>query len=385
MSPEHLECYVAEFTGRHDVRELNTADQLVELGYAMQSKGLSYSHLIAENGLNSGERSYVDNCPVLDITWNRVKCLKRLIDNCGLGVGSSQTEDMICSVAMTVFHLYRLRLERDTFQSLFADRSLTRREIILAAIEDKPFHQLKNGQTWRIGNIEKPNESSVFFALGKTTKSTLQIYDEDRGDFIEEPVDQAPYTYVLVDLEFQVCAIGKRPSIASEPATIAKNLERLLNYAQRRDIEKARLSFVLDRIDDPDEFLKMIEEADEVTEFTIYFSRPNPFDVDQQFHAPMQRLLQQTGGTEGSTTIKNPIGGLKREHLEELTRSAVSTGNRTRARIKTESNSKPIPKHSTGNELTLKVESIATMEEKRTFLHRIRKAYTRVRNRDTDS
>lgn len=40
---------------------------------AMQGKKLPYRHLIAENGLNSGARSYVDNRPVFDIAWKRVK------------------------------------------------------------------------------------------------------------------------------------------------------------------------------------------------------------------------------------------------------------------------------------------------------------------------
>ena len=57
MSPKHLQRYVDEFSGRHNVRELDTADQMTALTVAMAGKRLTYAALIADNGLPNGARS----------------------------------------------------------------------------------------------------------------------------------------------------------------------------------------------------------------------------------------------------------------------------------------------------------------------------------------
>ena len=56
MSPKHLDRYVSEFSGRHNVREADTIDQMVGIVASMASKRLRYSDLIADNGLESGAR-----------------------------------------------------------------------------------------------------------------------------------------------------------------------------------------------------------------------------------------------------------------------------------------------------------------------------------------
>ena len=47
MSPKHLDRYVAEFSGRHNVREADTADQMAQLVAASVGKRLMYRDLIA--------------------------------------------------------------------------------------------------------------------------------------------------------------------------------------------------------------------------------------------------------------------------------------------------------------------------------------------------
>lgn len=57
FSPKHLDRYVQEFTGRHNIRDLDTADQLLTVGRSMAGKRLTYRRLIAKNGLPSGARA----------------------------------------------------------------------------------------------------------------------------------------------------------------------------------------------------------------------------------------------------------------------------------------------------------------------------------------
>ena len=54
MSKKHLHRYVAEFAGRHNVRPLDTIDQMKRLAADMEGKRLTYKALIADNGLPSG-------------------------------------------------------------------------------------------------------------------------------------------------------------------------------------------------------------------------------------------------------------------------------------------------------------------------------------------
>ena len=57
ISPKHLDRYVAEFAGRHNVREDDTLDQMAGFAFGMVGKRLRYDDLTADNGLDSGARS----------------------------------------------------------------------------------------------------------------------------------------------------------------------------------------------------------------------------------------------------------------------------------------------------------------------------------------
>ena len=57
MSPKHLARYVREFSGRHNIRDRDTIDQMEAAVTNMIGKHLAYRALIAHNGLSSGARS----------------------------------------------------------------------------------------------------------------------------------------------------------------------------------------------------------------------------------------------------------------------------------------------------------------------------------------
>ena len=56
LSPKHLDRYVQEFAGRHNIRNSDTLDQMAAVMHGMEQKRLRYRELIADNGLDSGAR-----------------------------------------------------------------------------------------------------------------------------------------------------------------------------------------------------------------------------------------------------------------------------------------------------------------------------------------
>ena len=57
LSPKHLNRYVQEFAGKHNLRELDTLEQMRRLVTGMHGRRLRYADLTADNGLSSGART----------------------------------------------------------------------------------------------------------------------------------------------------------------------------------------------------------------------------------------------------------------------------------------------------------------------------------------
>ncbi len=274
------------------------------------------------------------------------------------------------------FYLYRLKIERSEQRDLYEDTNSTASEIICAAIQEKPSKEIRKGNTWHIGNIEQIGETGLFFAFGRVTKSIVEKYDEEAGNFLDEPQRQAPYTYVIFDLENQVCAVAHKSKIAPKVSDIANNLAKLLNETNKA--KGSNLKFVMAEIKDPHEFLEYVRNAWEIKRFDIEFGQPNPMDVEQDFQKPMQKLLGKTGGSKGKTTIQGE--NLEKDPIEKLAAAAAATGNSASARLKQEKDSKYVTKKLDGNPATLATNEIATQGEKVTLLSKIITKYQSIRN-----
>ena len=57
LSPKHLQRYVNEFAGRHNIRALDTTDQMTMVASGMVGRFLSYEDLIEPNGLAAGAQA----------------------------------------------------------------------------------------------------------------------------------------------------------------------------------------------------------------------------------------------------------------------------------------------------------------------------------------
>ncbi|MDE0262045.1 MAG: IS1595 family transposase [Bryobacterales bacterium] len=57
LSPKHLDAYVQEFAGRHNMREQDTDEQMETIRSGMEGKRLRYRELTAPSGLSSGART----------------------------------------------------------------------------------------------------------------------------------------------------------------------------------------------------------------------------------------------------------------------------------------------------------------------------------------
>ena len=56
MSPKHLQRYISEFAGKHNMRESGTLDQMQDTVARLVGRHLLYRDLIADNGLSNSAR-----------------------------------------------------------------------------------------------------------------------------------------------------------------------------------------------------------------------------------------------------------------------------------------------------------------------------------------
>ncbi|MCY3999543.1 MAG: IS1595 family transposase [Bacteroidetes bacterium] len=62
FSRKHLSRYILEFTGRHNIRKMNTIDQMNRMVLNMVGKRIRYIDLIEDHGLESGARATAHHC-----------------------------------------------------------------------------------------------------------------------------------------------------------------------------------------------------------------------------------------------------------------------------------------------------------------------------------
>ncbi len=272
---------------------------------------------------------------------------------------------------MTKFHLFRIRILPLKQMALF-ERKGSPSQILRETILSFPSFEFRKGKVWQIGNVTAVDEHGIYFRVGRTSKSTLEIYRD--GNFVDQQFDAAPYTHVLLDMQLELCAIARKTKLSPKPKGIAAQLSRVLSQSTKAKEYGARFEIV--EINDPHDFVTHIRSAYTIFRFWITFSLPNIFDTDD-FIKPMERLLKETSGESGKTELRGD--GLNPENLEALTRSAASTGDDAGALLQPERDQKKVRKVLRGNPVTITQEELSNLDQMMSLLKQMRELYEQIR------
>ena len=111
------------------------------------------------------------------------------------------------------YSLFRVKFVRPR-QGSFLHDDLTPSQLLLAAISEKPSAELRKGFNWHIGNIKMFGMAAGYFAFGRTTTASIEKFDVASGNFVEEQLEQSPYTHCVFDASigflFEIEAAGDR-------------------------------------------------------------------------------------------------------------------------------------------------------------------------------
>ena len=69
MSRKHLHRYLAEFSGRHNIRPMDTLDQIIAISDGMNGKRLRYKDLVAQERSDAPRRAYIYFRATLQVQW----------------------------------------------------------------------------------------------------------------------------------------------------------------------------------------------------------------------------------------------------------------------------------------------------------------------------
>ncbi len=249
-------------------------------------------------------------------------------------------------MATIEYFLYRVKFVLPK-QLRLIDEPFSRPQLFVQALEERPGLRKHRGGTWHIGNLEMYSDFEGYFAVGRTTHSTIEKFDVTTGNFIEEELETSPYTHAVFDARVGFVGIANKASLSPTTNGIARRLAELLAYS--RPIAERSIQVEVPPIPDPESFLREIDRAHRVFRFAATFHRPNPFDADEYFQKPLSTYLAAADGEQGKAQISGE--DLNREVLEAVTKSTAATGNEASARIQREPRSRSVRIRLSGNAL----------------------------------
>jgi hypothetical protein len=274
-------------------------------------------------------------------------------------------------MASIEYSLFRASFIKSSQQSLFHS-DLSPRDIFLRALQERPSTVARKGYVWHIGNLELFSETSGYFAVGRTTKSTIEKFDPDSGDFVEEELETSPYTHCVFSADLGIIGIALKVSLAPTVKGIANRIKELL--ATSLTVRATLTSVEIAPIPDPEGFLRALDSAYRVYRFAATFHGPNPFDADEFFQKPLSVYLAAANGEKGKAQIKGD--DLNRDVLQSVTRSTAATGNEASATIAREKGQKATTLHLRGDAVKQRFEE---EDKPEAVLRDLEELYRRVR------
>lgn len=271
-----------------------------------------------------------------------------------------------------IYHLYRVKFIKPAQIDLFGETN-TPADIFWKALSEKPSKEMRRSNVWHIGNIEPFDDETGCFAVGRTTKTTNEKYNDNTGDFIEEVDDKSPYTYVIYDKSIGLIGIAQKSKVAKDVKAIASKIRQLFERA--RVVLESNVEVRVDHIPDPDDFLVKIRNAYSIKKFKASFTGPNPIDADELFQKPLSVYCQKINGQNGSVEVHGT--SLNEQTVEAVAKATAATGNTASARIQPRRGKRTIPIYLKGDAVQVAFDQ---EEDKRLAVAEMREKYFEVRD-----
>lgn len=279
--------------------------------------------------------------------------------------------DILFTMSTSELHLYRIKFIKPAQTKLFLP-STSPRDFFEEALKVRPAVTLRQNHVWHIGNVEYFDNDGGRFAIGRTTKTTIEKYDDQTGNFIEETDDSGPYTFVYFDASLGLLAIAKKSKVAPTVGSIARKLQLL--FARTDLAWNAGIEVRVDIIPDPEDFLQKLHSAYSIKGFRADFTGPNPVDADELFQRPLSFYCQQMNAKNGSVSVSGDA--LDEGTVATVAKSTAATGNHASALIQPSRGSRLVSIAFKGNATKLLVEAD---EHKDEVLQKMRGEYSEVR------
>jgi hypothetical protein len=139
---------------------------------------------------------------------------------------------------MLDFQLFRLKIYPSR-QLLLFEKEKIRLEILKETIYSLPSLELRKGTVWHIGNVTELDKTGLYFRIGRTSTSTIEIYKN--GNFIDEQFETAPYTHLVLDINLEICAIAKKPRLSPKISGIANQFVKIIERVRKRQVFSGRI------------------------------------------------------------------------------------------------------------------------------------------------
>lgn len=280
---------------------------------------------------------------------------------------------------MSDLQLFRIQIflpdQRSFFEHSDFEHSAQGKENVTRLLE-LMMEESKNVSVkrWHLGDITRLDDHGFYFRFGREREMPDVGYEG--GRFVEKPPRiTVPYTHVVIDSDLEVIAIASESDLAAKARTAANLIKRSLQTSQTASNYGLTLS--IKPIFDPSELVELIGFATVARRFRVDLARPNAFDVNKDFVQPCQLAVEFLEGDRGRADVSGK--SLNRAKLQEVTRSAASTGSKPSVWLRMPNEKRAKKRGLVGNPVVVSKELPSDSAGWLGVLKSVRAAYDRVR------